>query len=117
MLDGVTLFYVRERVPSFSPGERARAVSERISRLAGERSWGADSVQVLDAETTTEIVAGGTVILSVTDRDAAAEGRPRRELAEDLAGRISEAVAERKPEYTVNSILFGLLHAALATAR
>jgi len=81
VVGGKTLFYVQERVYSFSPEDRAKAITERVQRLYRDPKVSLDAIRVEDQETATEVAAGDMVIMTVTDRDAKAAGRGRQELA------------------------------------
>jgi small-conductance mechanosensitive channel len=111
-----TIFFVRERVLSFSPEDRARAVSERIRKVAKNALISLESITAVNGDTTTDIVAGDLMIMSVTDRDAKMAGRPRQELASDYAQKIRSALAEQRETYSLRSILVGAGLFLLATA-
>ena len=115
MVNGKPIFYVRERVFSFSPEDRARVIEEKIRKLAKESPAQIQGITVANAETTTEIVSGEMVIMTVTERDAAAAGRPRQELAAEYAQTIRSAAESLRREFSLRTISLGLLWAALAT--
>jgi len=116
VVGGKTLFYVEERIYSFSPADRARAIAERIERLYKEPRSSLDAIHVEEEETTAEIVAGDLVIMAVTERDARAAGGDRRELAQEYAGIIRTAAAELRKEHSLKTIALGLLWTLLTTA-
>ena len=93
MLDGMSVFTIKARVLSFAPADRARVISSRLIRLAKGPLLQIDSIKEVDSESTTDIVAGDTVIMTVTDSDAKADGRPRKLLADDLVQKIRTALA------------------------
>ncbi len=116
ILDGKVLFSVRQKVLSFPPEERAKIISERLARLADASASYIDApITVDDAETSSDIAAGDRILMTVTDMDAAAEGRPRPEVARTYARMISQAVAEHRREYSARSVLTGGLFAFAAT--
>jgi hypothetical protein len=115
VVGGKTLFYVEERVYSFSPADRARAIAERIQKIYKERQFSLNSIHVEDEETTTDVVANDTIIMAVTDRDAHAAGRGRKELAQEYARIIRAAVAELQNEHSAITMAIGLLWTVLAT--
>ena len=82
-LDGKTLFFVRERVMSFTPEDRAGAIRRKLEMFLKDPLSHPETITVLDAETTSQIMAGEVVLMTITDRDAAAEGKPRAELAKE----------------------------------
>jgi small-conductance mechanosensitive channel len=115
VVEGKTLFYVQERVYSFSPADRARAIAERIQRIYKETRFSLNAIHVEEEETTTDIVAGDTIIMAVTDRDAHAAGRSRQELAQEYAGVIRTAAEELQKEHSVKTRALGLLWTVLTT--
>jgi small-conductance mechanosensitive channel len=115
VLSGKTLFYVQERVYSFSPEDRAKAITERIQRLYRNPQISLDAIRVEDQETATEIVAGDMVIMTVTDNDAKAAGRGRQELANQHAQVIRETVQELRTAYSLKTIGLGVLYSLIAT--
>lgn len=114
-LDGKPLLVIKSKVLSFSPEDRAKAVSSRLSKLVKDPFFSVDSVKVVDSETTSDIVTGDMILMSVTDADALADSKPRLALAEEFAVKIRSAVEARYKEYSMRSILFGALYSLLAT--
>jgi small-conductance mechanosensitive channel len=115
VFEGRTLFYVSQRVGSFTAAERAAAISERLHRIATKPFSREVAVEAVDRGGATDITADGIVVLAVTEADAGAAGRPRAELARQLADRVREAVALAHKSYTLKSLLLGLLFALIAT--
>jgi small-conductance mechanosensitive channel len=115
VLDGKPLFTVKGKVFSFSPEERARLISDRLSKLLKSPLFNADSITTVNGETSTDIVAGDTIIMSVTDKDAISAGQARKDLAREFAGKIRAAIEAHNREYNMRSILFGALYTFLAT--
>jgi len=115
VLDGKVLFRIRERVLSLSPEERARAISARLKRLADRRLTGRNLVSVLDGETSSDLYAGETIIMVVTEQDAAAEGKPRQTLAREYAQVINATVDSYRQERSYHNLLLGGVYALLAT--
>lgn len=113
---GKRLFLVRERVFAFSPTDRAKTISVKLGKLLKDPLFRTDSIYTSDTEVTTDIVAGDMIIMSVTDRDATAEGKTRQETAREYARIIRTAMEEHSREYSMNSILRGTLYAFIATA-
>lgn len=114
-LDGKPLLAIKAKVLSFSPEDRAKAVSSRLAKLIKDPLFNAESLKVMDSETTTDIVAGDTILMSVTEADAQAEGKPRLALAEEYAAKIRAAVVAHNKAYSMRTILFGALYSLLAT--
>lgn len=114
-LDGKPLLAIKAKVLSFSPEDRAKAVSSRLAKLIKDPLFNAESLKVMDSETTTDIVVGDTILMSVTEADAQAEGKPRLALAEEYAAKIRAAVVAHNKAYSMRTILFGALYSLLAT--
>ena len=74
------------------------------------------ALSVVDDTATTEIGSEDTVIMTVTDADARAAGRSRQELAKEYADKIRTTAEALHKEYSLRTILVGILYAAIATA-
>ena len=116
VLEGKTLLYFREPALGASPEERARNVSGGLGKLVENRAFRPDSIKVVDEEMASLIVAEGTVLLRVFDRDAAAEGATRQALAERYAEAIRAAIEAHNVEFSFRSLLFSAIYAGVATA-
>lgn len=115
VLEGKTLFTIKETVLSATPEERAGGVNERLAKLVMNRAFRSDSIQVVDDEFASTLVAGGTVLLRVFDRDAAAEGVTRQALAARYADIVHTAIEEHNLAFRFRSLLFGIIYAIIAT--
>jgi small-conductance mechanosensitive channel len=115
VLDDKPLLAIRTKVLSFSPEDRAKAISSRLAKLAHDPLFHVDSLKVVDSDTTSDIAAGDMVLMSVTDADAQAAGKPRLALAEENARIIRIALEARNREYSTQSLLYGALYSLLAT--
>ena len=87
------LFRLMTRVGSVTATERAALVSDKISQLANNPFSGEIIVAVSDVQGATDIIVGDQVLVSVSDADAAAEGRNRQELAQAWAATIQAAIS------------------------
>lgn len=115
VLDGKTLFSVREPALGFSPAERAQGVTDRLAKRIKDRTIRPESIQVVDEEMASMVVWEGVVLFRVFDRDAAAEGTTRHELAARLAGTIRAAIEEYNRAFSIRSILIHSIYAVVAT--
>ena len=115
VLDGKTLFVVRERVMSFTPEDRASAIRRKLEMFLEGPLSNPETITVLEAETTSQIMGGEVVLMTVTDRDAAAEGKPRAELAKEVAESLRAAVRSHIEAYGNRSILLGAVYTLVAT--
>ncbi|RIJ37642.1 mechanosensitive ion channel family protein [Pontibacter oryzae] len=105
VLNRDTLFYIYHPVGSFSKEERAAAINKRVLQLSEERFLQPDSVKVVENVLSTDIAYMDRVLMSITEADAAAVSRPRKELAELYAGKIKQSTIEKARQYSLRSIL------------
>jgi small-conductance mechanosensitive channel len=113
-LDGKELFRVQSFKAS-TPEERAMAITRRIKKLAEDLTVHSEAVTTDDTDISTDVVVEGQIILAVTDKDAAFEGRARVDLAKDYANRIKIAIEKYRHDYSRKSILRGTAYALLTT--
>jgi small-conductance mechanosensitive channel len=114
--DGKTLFEVRERILSFSPEDRARAITERLEALTKDQLLRVEEIKANDFDEGAAISYGQQIIMTLTDRDARVSGRPRLTLAQDYAEKIRNAIKEKQARFSFRSILFGILFTIISTA-
>ena len=115
VVGGQTLFYVRARMFTFSPEDRATTIAERVQALSGQTPAQIRAVHAEDAETTTAIVSGDVVIATVTDADALAAGRARQELAKEYVQVIERTAMALRDEHSLRTIVLGAVYALIAT--
>jgi small-conductance mechanosensitive channel len=114
--DGKTLFEVRERILSFSPEDRARAITERLEALTKDQLLRVEEIKANDFDEGAVISHGQQIIMTITDRDARIAGRSRLTLAQDYAEKIRNAIKEKQARFSFRSILFGVLFTIISTA-
>jgi len=100
-----TLFMIYNRLGSFSPQERANAITARIQRLPDNIEFYADSLKVAVSEATVDVVYGNQNIVSVTDIDALWFETTPLELATGYKTLISDAVVAYKEEHSLTNLL------------
>ncbi len=115
VVDGETLFEVRG-LKNISAQYRADKIAERIKRLAEDPYLRADSIKLVSDELSTDVMTGDTIIMSVLEFDAAAEGVSRQERAAQLADRIRSGIIKYREAHSIRNLLYGLLFAFIATA-
>lgn len=94
IVNGRELFRVEARIGSVTATERANLISEHISQLANNPFSGDVVIEIHDVHGSTDIVANGEVLVTITDADAIAAGRENQELAQEWAAAIQVAIAE-----------------------
>ncbi|MCC7002440.1 MAG: mechanosensitive ion channel family protein [Gemmatimonadaceae bacterium] len=108
-----TVLIVPTRMGAFSASARAEAIA---SRLRGLWRTPLDSLVLVAAETSTDIVAGEMVLMSVSDADAAARGVSRAALAEEFREQLWEAIERASLAGRMQALIGGLWRTMLATA-
>ncbi len=114
-LEGKPLLTLKTRVHTFSPEERARAVTNRLAKLVRDPLFRVENLMVIDDESTSAIVSGDTILMAINEADARAEGKSRPILAREFAVRIRAAVEQRNREYSAHSLMLGSLYALTST--
>lgn len=105
-----TLFVLYSKLGSFSPKERADAVNRRIEKLGSDITFNKNSLKVVNAETSEDIVLDEVIIMSITESDALWNNTSKEELANQYLEKINEAVLKYKEEtdYVNLAIKIGL---------
>ena len=92
-IDGRILFSVRG-VSSLPAGQRAAAIADRIEALARDPAVPADSLQVVESDGYTSIMAGERRVMGVVDADARIEEVSRKTIAIAYRDRIGKAIED-----------------------
>ncbi len=110
-----TLFEIYDQLGPFTPQNRAQAVTERLVRLAKDPFTRIYPVTAADRESTSELVYGEMVVMTVTDRDAQPTGKNRQDLARDYAQKIQAALAKSRAQVTTRALIIDVALALLDT--
>lgn len=108
-MENDTLFCIYTNRGSFSPRNRAKSISEIITRLGKRYDIQPDSVSILPDEFTTDIVYGEKVILSLTDKDGRQMNMSREELAEYNRNVIVNTLKEMKSKHSLSGLVKQIL--------
>ncbi len=100
---------------SFSAEARADAIFQRVKQLSKQVMFNPEQLSVADTGASSDIMANDLIVMSVTNQDAQAAGTTRGDRC-DYAQKIRSALIALRKEYSLKSLLFGLLYAAIATA-
>jgi small-conductance mechanosensitive channel len=105
-----TLFTVYSRLGSFSPKERAKAVSERIQSLAGLRDFSTDSLVVESEYNILNLVYSDQIVTSISEEDALWSKMNAADLSIKYQKTISEAILNYQNETNIITLAkeFGL---------
>jgi small-conductance mechanosensitive channel len=107
------IFRVRSQVGRLGPGERARAIQERLAELPPSA---ASEIRVEERSGSSDIHAGAAFVMSVTGLDAAPTGRTRQQLAADYARNLRVALEREGKGRSVRGVLVAILLTVVATA-
>jgi len=91
-----TLFLIHTKMGAASPKERAVSITNKINQLYEDDFLVSDSIQVLKAEDTYDIVYKDLIITSISENDALWYGKSKEELAENFQQIIKLAIVEAK---------------------
>jgi small-conductance mechanosensitive channel len=110
-----TLFRVYSPLATYRPEERAAVTTSRLYRLAQQRDFRPETLNLVEKDRRTDIVAGESSISSVTDEDARAEGRSRQEMAGERLQIIRDVILEYRRRHSASSIAMGVVYSLLST--
>jgi len=114
--DGNVLFEIKAGIASFSPEQRAKAISERIANLSRDPLLRLDELKVSEVEEGAVIVYADRTIMTISTMDARVAGKTTPlSLAQEYAERIRGAIKEKQDRYSARSILLGILFAFIST--
>ena len=117
VLDGKTLFLVRQGVGSFSAEDRANAITNRLETIARDDSIPIESLKIVSEpeNDVTYLYLDKEVILTVTPQDARAYRTPRDELAKEAFQRIKVALEQYRKDRSPAQLVQDLIYTALST--
>ncbi|MEZ4489354.1 MAG: mechanosensitive ion channel [Cyanobacteriota/Melainabacteria group bacterium] len=105
------LFTIQARLGPFKKESRAKNVIKRLERLLEDPDFKPDAITIAENDTTVDVIAGDTVITTVTQDDAKLASLDtgvelsRKELAERYADKLKEVLPELKTKQTVTETL------------
>ncbi|WP_243406905.1 mechanosensitive ion channel family protein [Cuspidothrix issatschenkoi] len=115
LLGDTTLFVIQKSVGSFSPQERAQAVTNRLEIIANDPLISIDNLRVVEDSDITSIVIGDKTLFTITDKDAKAANKTRQILAEKCIEIIRNAINQYRKERSLDYIIKGLLYSFILT--
>ncbi len=114
-----TLFVVYSKIGASTPSERAVNISKKIERLYDDDFLRTDSIQILKAENTYDIVYSDIIIMSISENDALWYGKSMESLADEYQQTIAQSIINAKKENGWLKLLsrIGLVLLVIAIAR
>lgn len=113
---GDTLLCLYARCGGLTPEARTAAAAQCIEAIGHRLTLHADTLVVYEGDFSSDIMAGGEVILSITDTDALWAGQPRPQLAHRYRDIIQDEIHRMQAHYGLQRKLRGLLLAAIVVA-
>ena len=93
-----TLFLLYSKLGSFSPKERAEATNTKIEKLGSDINFNENSLKIVNAETTEDIIMGELILMSITETDALWNDTSKEELARSYRDKMNVAILKYKEE-------------------
>lgn len=115
LLDGKPILSIKVKVASFSPIDRAQAISGRLLRLVKSPKFTPESITVSHNESTSDILSGDLILMAVTAEDAAVEGKSHVELSQQYTDTIKKVLQEKRSAYSMRSLMIGAGYALAVT--
>lgn len=113
VVEGDTLLTLYARSGGMLPEARVKAAGKVIEELAHKLFFHSDSLYVFESDFSTDIMAGNSVILSITDTDGIWENKPREQLAKEFMAILQQKVSSLHETYgmqkKIRRIAFALL--------
>lgn len=110
-VQGKELFLIQARLGPFNKESRAKNVIKRLERLIEDPEFKPDSITIFENDTTIDVIAGDTVITTVTQEDAKLASLDTgvevslKELAERYVDKLKEILPELKTKQSVTETL------------
>ena len=113
VVDGDTLLHFYASMGGETPAQRAENAEWRVSQLGKSFRFESDTIHIFESDMTTDIMAGETVIMHVSDLDGLWNGTSRQQLAQDYATIIRLKVEAMQQQYGLRAKLWGVGWAVL----
>jgi small-conductance mechanosensitive channel len=113
VLSDDTIFYVFAKIGSYSPEERAEAISGRILNQAEDYYFKEDSLMIVPSELTIDINYKDEVITSISEQDAIWMNSTKENLAKNYRTRIAIAIRKYKTEHSWPTLIRDVAMAVL----
>ncbi|MCU0535520.1 MAG: mechanosensitive ion channel family protein [Hydrococcus sp. Prado102] len=116
IFNGQTLFVVREKIGSFSPQERAEAITRRLEKIANDSSTDVDNLKIEEEkDNATSLVLDKQVIITITEADAQASREDRQELADEYRKQIRSSIEQYREDRQPSHIILGVVYTIVST--
>jgi len=100
-----TLFYIYTKIGASTPQERAINISKKIKTLYDDDFLKIDSIEIMESESTVDIIYRETIIMSISELDALINGTTKPVLANEYTTIIKSTLSSEKEKNSVVTIL------------
>jgi small-conductance mechanosensitive channel len=114
-LDNKTLFLIYNPIASFSPQERAEAITHRLEQIAQDRKIAVTELTIQSVDGNYTIFQGPKAIVTTTEMDAKVAKQSNWQLANDRLVAIQNAITEHREKRAASYLLRSLALAVGAT--
>lgn len=115
-LDGKVIFQVREGVGGVATAEeRARIIEQRIRAITRNPEVTADAIRTAVEDQQSVVLAGETVLLTISETDAEAYGESHPELANTAADIIRTELTEYREERSLRNLIIRIVATTIST--
>lgn len=108
ILNSDTLFYLYTNQGSFTPFERAKAVVDRITKLAEDVTLELDSIKAKETDLATEVIYKDLILFTITDVEASYSNADRNELAAEYITSIKSSVSKLNEELNLQTLFINI---------
>ncbi len=112
IVEGDTLFRLYNRRGGVQPEKRVISIQQEILKSGKSLKIFPDSIYVFEGDFTSDIMAGESVIMSISDNDALWQNITRQEMASEYREIIEAKIKELHAEYGLQQKLIGALYVA-----
>lgn len=114
LVAGREVFQVKLGVGSFSAEERAAAISKRLDQIGSSTFFSPDTPTIAKEGNQFNVTFGGSVLVSVTEADAAVMGRSQESLARYYAEEIGAALIKARTDFSTQGEFLSTLYAIIS---
>jgi small-conductance mechanosensitive channel len=114
IIDDMALFSVRG-IQAFPAEQRARAIADRIRKVAADKRILTSALTVVEAEYSTDIMAGDEKLVSIFDADTAVDRISRQVLAGAYLVRIKSSIEKYRRDRSPERLARGAGYSLVAT--
>ena len=106
VLNDDTVFFVYKKIGSMTAEERAERIAYKFKNLIRQTVVKADSIKVIETESTSDIVYIDYIITGVSDAEAQYEHKSRQLLAAERAAAIKAAFSKNERLFNLKELAF-----------